>query len=71
MECCGSDMNANSGSYNYFSSDAKVSFDGFINENYFLLDKREQNLVQNISITHAITKNPFNYRKEAFIGLFL
>ena len=64
-------MNANSGSYNYFSSDAKVSFDGFINENYFLLDKREQNLVQNISITHAITKNPFNYRKDAFIGLFL
>ena len=71
MEWCGSDMNANSGSYNYFSSDAKVSFDGFINENYFLLDKREQNLVQNISITHAITKNPFNYRKDAFIGLFL
>ena len=71
MDCCGSDMNANSGSYNYFSSDAKVSFDGFINENYFLLDKREQNLVQNISITHAITKNPFNYRKDAFIGLFL
>ena len=71
MDCCGSDMNANSGSYNYFSSDAKVSFDGFINENYFLLNKREQNLVQNISITHAITKNPFNYRKEAFIGLFL
>jgi len=71
MEWCGSDMNANSGSYNYFSSDAKVSFDGFINENYFLLDKRELNLVQNISIAHAITKNPFNYRKDAFIGLFL
>ncbi len=71
MKCCGSNMNANSGSYNYFSSDAKVSFDGFINENYFLLDKREQNLVENISITHAITKNPFNYRKEAFIGIFL
>jgi hypothetical protein len=63
MEWCGSDMNANSGSYNYFSSDAKVSFDGFINENYFLLDKREQNLVQNISITHAIAKTHLIIRK--------
>ena len=69
----GYNMNANSGNYNYFNNSgyAKVSFDGFINENYFLLDKREQNLVQNISITHAITKNPFNYKKDAFIGLFL
>ena len=58
MECWGPEMNANSGNYNYYSRDAKVSFDGFINENYFLLESPEKNLVQNISITHAITKNP-------------
>ena len=71
MKCCGPNMNANSGNYNYYSRNAKVSFDGFINENYFLLERQEKNLVQNISFTHAITKNPITYKKEAFIGLFL
>ena len=71
MNFIGSNMNANSGSYNYYSSDAKVSFDGFINENYFLKETQEKNLVQNLEITHAITKNPVTYNKEAFIGLFL
>ena len=71
MEEWGPDMNANSGNYNYYSRDAKVSFDGFINENYFLLESPEKNLVQNISITHAITKNPITYKKDAFIGMFL
>ena len=64
-------MNANSGNYNYFSKkNAKVSFDGFINENYFKTENEEKNLIQNIEITHAITKNPITYKKEAYIGLF-
>ena len=71
MEYIGPNMNANSGNYNYYSGDAKVSFDGFINENYFLLEAQEKNLVQNLEITHAIVKNPITYNKEAFIGLFL
>ena len=71
MECMGPNMNANSGNYNYFSRNAKVSFDGFINENYFLTKTQEKNLIENIEITHAITKNPITYKKEAFIGLFL
>ena len=70
MECFGPDMNANSGNYNYFSRDSKVSFDGFINENYFLTKTQEKNLIQNLEITHAITKNPITYKKDAFIGLF-
>ena len=41
----GGNMNANSGNYNYFSGWAKVSFDGFINENYFLINSQEKNLV--------------------------
>ena len=67
----GPNMNANSGSYNYFSGWAKVSFDGFINENYFLINSQEKNLVQNIEISHAITKNPITYKKDGFIGLIL
>ena len=63
-------MNANSGNYNYFSKNTKVSFDGFINENYFKTENEEKNLIQNIEITHAITKNPITYKKEAYIGLF-
>ena len=67
----GGNMNANSGNYNYFSGWAKVSFDGFINENYFLINSQEKNLVQNIEVTHAITKNPITCKKDGFIGLIL
>ena len=38
MNCSfGGNMYASSGNYNYFSGWAKVSFDGFINENYFYM----------------------------------
>ena len=69
----GHNMNANSGNYNYFNDSgyAKVSFDGFINENYFLIKSQEKNLVQNLEISHAITKNPISYQNDAFIGLLL
>ncbi len=39
----GPSMYANSGNYNYFSGWAKVSFDGFINENYFSIFSQEKN----------------------------
>ena len=72
MECnLGPNMNANSGNYNYFSNWSKVSFDGFINENYFLINSQEKNLIQNLEISHAITKNPITYQKDAFISLML
>ena len=64
-------MNANSGNYNYFSNWSKVSFDGFINENYFMINSQEKNLIQNLEISHAITKNPITYQKDAFISLML
>ena len=67
----GGNMNANSGNYNYYTEYSKVSFDGFINENYFSVDNQETFLVENIDITHAITKNPITYKKDAFIGLFV
>ena len=72
MDCSyGPNMNANSENYNYFSSYAKVSYEGFINENYFHVKTQEKNLVQNLEITHSVTKNPINYKKDAFLGLFL
>ena len=71
MECIGPNMYANSGNYNYFSGWAKVSFDGFINENYFLLNSKENNLIQNLEIAHAITNNPVTFQKDAFISLIL
>ena len=64
-------MNANSANYNYFSNWSKVSFDGFINENYFMINSQEKNLIQNLEISHAITKNPITYQKDAFISLML
>ena len=72
MECSfGGNMYASSGNYNYFSGWAKVSFDGFINENYFLINSKENNLIQNIEISHAITKSPITYQTDAFISLIL
>ena len=67
----GPSMYANSGNYNYFSGWAKVSFDGFINENYFSIDSQEKNLIQNLEIAHAITNNPITNQKDAFISLIL
>ena len=69
----GHNMNANSGNYNYFNDSgyAKVSFDRFINENYFLIQSQEKNLVQNLEISHAIVKNPLSYQNDAYIGLLL
>ena len=64
-------MNANSGNYNYFSGWAKVSFEGFINENYFKVNSQEKNLIQNLEISHSITKNPITYQNDVFLSLFL
>ena len=67
----GPNMSANSSNYNYYSDYSFVSFSGFINENYFGINYPEKNLVQNLDISHAITTNPFTYKKDAFLGLFL
>jgi len=67
----GPNMSANSGNYNYYSNYSFISFNSFINENYFNIISQEQNLIQNIEISHAIAQNPFNYGKDAFLGLIL
>ena len=50
---------------------AKVSFDGFINENYFQIKLPEKDLIQNLEISHATTFNPITQKKDTFIGLLL
>ena len=69
MKSFGPNMRANSRNYNFFSGWAKVSFDGFINENYFSINTQEKNLIQNMEISHAITTNPITNQKDAFISL--
>ena len=69
MKSFGPNMFANSRSYNYFSGWAKVSLDGFINENYFSINSQEKNLIQNMEIAHAITTSPITNKKDAFISL--
>ena len=71
MGCVGKSMSANSSNYNYGSNYAKVSFDGFINENYFQIESKEKNLLSNIEISHGTSKNPINNKTETFIGLIV
>ena len=61
-------MKAASSSVNYYSGFAKVSFDGFINENNFELNPRENNLAENLEIYHGVAKNPLNFNKDIFLG---
>ena len=68
---CGPNMMANSGGYNYLSKFSKVSFSGFINENYYSITSQEKNLVENLELTHALARNPVTKKMEAFIALLL
>ena len=64
-------MSVQSSSVNYFSGFAKVSFDGFVNENKFELNPKENNLVENLEIYHGVAKNPLNYKKDIFLGFLV
>jgi hypothetical protein len=67
----GPSMCANSGNYNYYSEFSYISLNGFMNENYFSINQQEKTLVHNLELSHAITMNPFTYKKDAFLGLIL
>ena len=71
MNCIGKSMRAASSSVNYYSGFAKVSFDGFINENNFELNPRENNLAENLEIYHGVAKNPLNFNKDIFLGFLI
>ena len=59
----------NSANQKASSSHAKISYDGLFNENYFEIQSKETSLLLNLELSHAKTRNPFNNRKEYFIGL--
>ena len=71
MFSMGKSMNAGSFGVNYYSGFAKVSFDGFINENYFELNPQEKNLIANLEIYHGVAKNPLNFQKDLFLGFLV
>ena len=64
-------MNANSRGMNSYSGFAKVSFDGFINENIFELNPKETNLVENLEVFHGVSKNPLNFQKDIYLGFLV
>jgi hypothetical protein len=59
----------NSANQKASSSHAIISYDGLFNENYFEIQSKETSLLLNLELSHAKTRNPFNNRKEYFIGL--
>ena len=59
----------NSSSQNANSTFAKITYDGLFNENYFQIKSKETKLPLNLEILNSRTRNPFNNRKEYFIGL--
>ena len=62
MSSFGPNMSANSANYNYYSDFSYVTFNGFINENYFSINQQEKTLVHNLELS---------YKKDAFLGLIL
>ena len=65
----GSSLNSNN--QNIKSNLSKITFDGLFNENYFKIDSKETNLLLNLELSHSRTKNPFNNKKDYFLGLMI
>ena len=59
----------NSSSQNANSNFAKITYEGLFNENYFKINSKEINLPLNLELSYSKTRNPFNNRKEYFIGI--
>ena len=59
----------NSSSQNANSNYAKITYEGLFNENYFKINSKEINLPLNLELSYSKTRNPFNNRKEYFIGI--
>ena len=61
----------NSSSQNANSNYAKITYEGLFNENYFQINSKEINLPLNLEISNSKTRNPFNNRKEYFLGIII
>ena len=52
-------------------SEYLITYDGVFNENYFPIKSRENDLINNIEISHAKVKNPITNETELFLGLIM
>ena len=64
-------MGGQVGGFHNSFSEYIITYDGIINENYFQINNRETNLLNNLEISHCRIKNPITGEIEQFIGLLL
>jgi len=64
-------MGGQVGGFHNSFSEYIITYDGIINENYFQINDREINLLNNLEISHCRIKNPITGEIEQFLGLLL
>ena len=64
-------MGGQVGGFHNSLSEYIITYDGIINENYFQINDRETNLLNNLEISHCRIKNPITGEIEQFLGLLL
>ena len=64
-------MGGQVGGFHNSLSEYIITYDGIINENYFQINERETNLLNNLEISHCRIKNPITGEIEQFLGLLL
>ena len=64
-------MDGQVGGFHNSFSEYLITHDGIFNENYFQIQSRETNLLNNLEISHCKVKSPINGNLEQFLGLFL
>ncbi len=64
-------MGGQVGGFHNSLSEYLITYDGVINENYFQIQSRETELLNNLEISHCRIKNPINGKIEQFLGLLL
>ena len=52
-------------------SEYLITYDGVINENYFPIQSREYELLNNLEISHCNVKNPITNEEELFLSLLV
>ena len=64
-------MGGQVGGFHNSFSEYIITYDGIINENYFQINDREINLLNNLEISHCRIKNPITGEIEQFLGLLI
>ena len=58
------------GMHNSFA-EYSITYDGVINENYFPIKARENELLNNLEISHCKVRNPITNEEELYLGLIV